>query len=89
MHRGLAREAPDSAKDHEHQHQPAPTDSDCRLRGSCDGPMSALLTLLSNHGILPDATDPMPALTGSATGIVGRTNVAGTHEPPDPPPPRS
>jgi hypothetical protein len=88
MHREAAPPQADTAQGHEHQHGTDPTGSDCQLKGSCAGPMSALLTLLSNHGILPDATDVETDVTTSAARIGGHPDATGTSEPPDPPPPR-
>jgi hypothetical protein len=71
-----------------HGDRDKPSDSDCSMRGTCNGPMAAMFAFLSNHGILTDAVviateqhrGPVPALT--------RESLASRLASPDPPPPR-
>jgi hypothetical protein len=76
-------------------HPGGPADADqrssnrCSMRGTCDGPMAALVPLLSNQGVLTDAVSIRPDLHP-------RTDAASPHErlisrlaSPDPPPPRA
>jgi hypothetical protein len=61
----------------------------CSMRGTCDGPMAALLALLSNHGVLTDSfvTLPDPQVTDVAART--REHLITRLAPPDPPPPRA
>ena len=74
---------------HEHHGQPAPASSDCSMRGSCNGPMSAMLTLLSTYGILTD--QPVAAANDDHVLIATfvTVNPVRRFAPPDPPPPRA
>ena len=78
---------PSEASSHEHHSQP-PT-GDCSMRGTCNGPMSAMLNLLSTYGILPDQSavaandDHVLIATLAAVSPVRR------FAPPEPPPPRA
>ena len=62
---------------------------DCRLGGACDGPMSALFALLSNHGILPDSTAVIPNMDVHRVVAVADSRAGGRFRLPDPPPPRA
>jgi hypothetical protein len=75
----------DSARTGERKSSPF----DCRLTGGCDGPMAAVFTLLSNHGILPASTATAPNDAAGLVAIAARAGVAGRFQPPDPPPPRA
>jgi len=70
-------------------HESAPSSTDCRLGGVCDGPMAALFTLLSNHGILPDSATPLPELALRSARMTINQHVIDRFEPPDAPPPRT
>ena len=61
----------------------------CVMRGTCDGPMSAMVALLSQLGVLPSATSaPVQAGdTGVVVAIVLDPDRLDT--PPDSPPPRA
>ena len=78
------------SNDHaDHSHHKQPSSSDCSIRGTCNGPMAAMLALLSNYGILPDgflvAPDDGPSLisTSAQEDLVSRLAS------PRPPPPRA
>ncbi len=64
-------------------------DTSCRLRGACAGPMAALFTMLSSHGVLsaPPAVLPVhptsAVVPGPPEALVSRLPV------PDSPPPRA
>jgi hypothetical protein len=55
----------------DHRHHEEPATSDCSMRGTCNGPLAAMLSLLSNSGILPDglvvAPNAVPSLIAAAT----------------------
>lgn len=88
-----------AAAEHHHEHGPAPSDAppatpaapptDCLMGRACDGPMAALLALLSNHGIVPDAVSMLPPLEARRVGAVADENVRGHFPSPESPPPRS
>jgi hypothetical protein len=61
----------------------------CSMRGVCDGPMAALFSLLSNHGILPEAASMTFGLDGKRAITVVDGPVKWRFQPPDPPPPRT
>lgn len=63
--------------------------NECALRGTCEGPMSALFALLSNHGILPDSAAAIPNIGIASTSLPARENIVGRRDSPDPPPPRA
>jgi hypothetical protein len=88
MHRRLAEHDQHAAAGVEHHHQPAPLTTDCGIRSACDGPMSALFTLLSTIGVLPASAVTMPSLSPSADSLALRENVVGRLASPDAPPPR-
>jgi len=73
----------------EHEEHTPPPPADCRLRGVCDGPMSALLTLLSNHGTLPEAAPPVPRPDARLVETVVDVSPLARFETPDSPPPRA
>ena len=68
-------------------HQPAPVK--CAMRATCDGPMAALLTMLSNLGIPPATVDLTLDLQSSQPTVTSRENLISDSTPPDPPPPRT
>jgi len=88
MHSGHAAGTSGVATTHAEAGAPSPA-ADCRLSGSCDGPMSALLSLLTCHGILPDSAGSMPGLIARSAGNTLHQAVIGRFEPPDPRPPRT
>jgi hypothetical protein len=81
-----ASNQPDANSGHEHHSLP-PTD-DCSMRGTCKGPMSAMLNLLSTTGILPD--EPLVVSNDDHVLIAARVAIDPVRRfvPPDPPPPR-
>ncbi len=83
MHVGHATQA-----SHPEAEAPSPA-TGCRLSGSCDGPMSALLSLLVGHGILPEAGRSLPDFIARSASITLNQTVIGRFEPPDPRPPRT
>lgn len=74
-------------RDH-HQSSQSST-SDCSLRGTCDGPMAAFFTQLSNHGVLPESFSAIPNVEVSSLSTPARESVVSRLESPDPPPPRA
>lgn len=91
MHRQDAQPTRHHAAVTEYQHHqnPPPPPNDCRLSGSCDGPMAALFALLSNHGILPEPSSVLPLVNVHTAVIAVDENLVGHFESPDPPPPRA
>ena len=99
MHRGHAGHdspEPDPAEHHHqtlgsahHTQTPSAPSSDCRLSGVCDGPMAALFALLSNHGILPEATEALPSVAARQVAPPVHESLTGRFEQPDSPPPRA
>lgn len=96
MHRGTTSTHGDhhQAPAHEHQQVPASEPdrapaNDCSLRGTCAGPMAALLALLQNQGVLPASVTVLPDATVRSVALTMRPDVVGRFEPPDPPPPRA
>ncbi len=68
-------------------HEPAPVQ--CAMRATCDGPMAALLTPLSNLGIPAASVAVTPELHSRQTTTTTRVNLISDSTPPDPPPPRA
>ena len=62
---------------------------ECRMSGLCDGPMAALATLLSSHGIMPASATSLPRLHANPAWVAFPQGVIGRFEPPDLPPPRA
>jgi hypothetical protein len=61
----------------------------CSMRGTCDGPMAALVSLLSNHGVLTDSFAVWPDLQARHVGTQIRERLISGLASPDPPPPRA
>jgi hypothetical protein len=59
------------------------------MLSACSRPDAALLTLLSNHGVLPEWRVAQPFIEARAVLAAGHTSTTGRFEPPDPPPPRA
>ena len=65
-----------------------PGTSDCVLRGSCGGPMSGMVALLSQIGVMPSST-AAPVDTGDAALVLALViEPERPDTPPDSPPPR-
>ena len=64
------------------------TDDRCALRGTCDGPMTGMVALLSQVGVMPSSTPALVDTGGTALVLtfVAEPNRPGT--PPEAPPPR-
>jgi hypothetical protein len=61
----------------------------CAMRGTCDGPMAAMVALLSQNGPLAaSASLTPPDLDAAAFPVSVREHLLGRLAPPDPPPPR-
>ncbi|HXE79751.1 MAG TPA: hypothetical protein VNK41_03305 [Vicinamibacterales bacterium] len=90
MHRG-AEPMPVGAAStgHEHHEPPSPAPADCRLIGTCDGPLSALFALLSTHGVLPESPSVPLALDVRPAALVPDEVPDGLTRLPDSPPPRA
>ncbi len=75
-----------------HHEAAAPTTpiDQCVMQGTCKGPMSAIVALLSNHGVPPVASFAM-APESRVTSIVRAVSehVCSRLASPDPPPPRA
>ena len=66
-----------------------PTAPDCEMRGTCNGPLGMLATLLSNHAVIGVAvTLPSNVPVGTVANPV-REHLASRLIPPDSPPPRA
>jgi hypothetical protein len=105
MHRGHSGDNSHPTVSVEHHHEAAPTAHqhrapgsghdrqsapiDCRVTGACDGPMSALFALLSNHGILPESAATVPHVKIRHVDAVVHDHLGGQFQPPEPPPPRA
>ena len=80
--------ATEPAENSGHEHHSQPPTNDCTMRGSCNGPMSAMLNLLSSTGVLPD----VPALLTNDDHVLVVAFVTidpvRRFAPPDSPPPR-
>jgi hypothetical protein len=75
---------------HESMHGQAQDRGDeCRLQGTCGGPMASLTALLSNQGVLPTAVPVDPLVEIAFAKIVARENLIQRITPPDTPPPRA
>ena len=61
----------------------------CAMRGTCDGPMTALVALLSNYGVLADSFQLLPDLHAGSAGARTREHLITGFAPPDAPPPRA
>ena len=61
----------------------------CSMRGTCGGPLAALLALLSNHGIPSDSFVTLPDLRPTPAPDSTRERLASRLASPDPPPPRA
>ena len=77
MHRGGHSEAAETAPD------------SCAIRGTCSGPMAALVAQLSNYGVLPAALQVLPDLHPGAVTIRSDEHLLSRFTPPDSPPPRA
>ena len=77
MHRGDHHEAADTSR------------SDCAMRGTCRGPMVAMVAQLSNHGVLPSQFSVLPDLHQTAALISVDEHPVTRLTPPDSPPPRA
>lgn len=72
-----------------HHDQSAPAQPPaCSLRGSCGGPMAALVTLISTSGILADAVSVSPAIEAARVPAAAAERLVSKLVPPEAPPPR-
>src|SRR5687768_1385451 len=76
---------------HSHHQQPADDQPvpQCTMRGSCDGPMALLATVLSNHGVVIQTFAFMPPADSSRYATPTRERLTCQLLPPDAPPPRA
>ncbi len=73
-----------------HRSSPAEEDPDaCAMRGTCDGPMAALVRLLSHHAVLDDPLATLPDSVAGLAFIPSRENPIGRRTAPETPPPRA
>jgi len=71
----------------DHCHKPAPP-PECSLRGTCNVPEAVLVSLLSNHGILPATVLPMPRFDATPVAPPTQPRPLASRQSPDLPPPR-
>ena len=81
MHAASARSGAEPASN---QQKPAK----CVMRGTCNGPMAALLAALSNNGIPSESIATTPTLVVIATPLSSPATFVVHFESPDTPPPR-
>jgi len=62
--------------------------SGCTMRGTCSGPMAALMSFLSNTGVLTDSFKLTPTLHAGFAPDPLREHLTSRLASPDPPPPR-
>jgi hypothetical protein len=75
---------------HHEAPQPEPaSETECSLRGTCRGPLAALNSLLSTHGVLPEALSLSRDAGGQLAARVTAESTLGQAVPPDPRPPRT
>ena len=74
-------------------HQPhqaaAPDNERCTLRGTCNGPLGMLATLLSPHAVLTGTVAFSGHAVAGAAGLASFESSRPLSVPPDSPPPRS
>jgi hypothetical protein len=73
----------------EHHHQPAESTTQCSMRGTCGGPVAALVVLLSNHGVLTAPFALSPEANAGLVTDARRENLTRRLASPEPPPPRA
>ncbi len=62
--------------------------AECSIRGTCSGPMAAMLSQLSQVTILTEAATLLPDLAAATAPLPVSSPIASRPAPPDPPPPR-
>ena len=72
-----------------HGGNPPADESRCRMSGTCSGPIAALFTLLSNHGILSNPPSVFRAADAHVLSVVESENLVSKLLPPESPPPRA
>jgi hypothetical protein len=72
-----------------HEAAEEPPNDACSMRAMCDGPMAAILALLSNQGVLTDALSISPNLKPGSTAPRSPENLITRLASPNPPPPRA
>jgi hypothetical protein len=65
------------------------TPDGCAMRGTCSGPMAALVAQLSNYGVLPATPQVLPDLHRGAVSVDSDEYLLTRLASPDPPPPRA
>jgi hypothetical protein len=61
----------------------------CTMQGTCDGPMAALLVIISNQGVLTEPLRLAVDLSSVVAPAPAREDVVSRFTPPDSPPPRA
>jgi hypothetical protein len=89
MHREVSSPQAHGVAAQSHRENPAPGQSKCRMTGGCRGPLAALFSLLSNHGILSQEPSPIRAPDAQLVALAASENLLEKRLPPDPPPPRA
>ena len=90
---GEPESAPAMHHDHARMHeQAAPSNApahECVLRGTCGGPIAALLALLSTHGVLADSIASLTDFPLAGHTVASADQLVPQFESPDSPPPRA
>ena len=90
MHGGAEPGAHDQhASSQRHSRHEEPRQASCRMIGTCDGPIDALVTLLSTHGTVPQRTAMLLPAPAIAVAPDVREDLTRRFAPPDSPPPRA
>lgn len=61
----------------------------CVMRGTCSGPMAALVAQLSNYGVLPTSPQLFATVNRGALTVDVDEHLISRLAAPDPPPPRA
>lgn len=86
-HRSDPQDRPDAPACHKKVAAHTDNTPTCSMRTACQGPMAVLASLLSTHGIVPDAPALQPQLPTSFVGpVVIETPLRRINSPETPPP---
>jgi hypothetical protein len=72
-----------------HEEQTHSSDGECVMRGQCDGPMTALLSLLSAQAVLTPPPQTWSNASASLSFLAPPEQLLKRFIPPDSPPPRA
>ena len=75
----------------EHHAAPKSPAQGCVMKGTCQGPMSAILAILSNQGVPPSGAFRVAPddLSSTLAAVIVREHIPSLLAAPDPPPPRA